>query len=93
MQNIYEVDRRLDSVRHVVAYLINGRKRATKYLSPSLVVKGSCRHKSRRNGRTIEIVLTVGRPNWSEREFIKKAKKAGEPFPIRKLQLKNWPGK
>ena len=32
--------------------------------------------------------LTCGKPNFAERAFVKKAVKAGEPFPVRKVQLK-----
>jgi hypothetical protein len=33
-------------------------------------------------------VFTIGKPNYEEREFIKKCKKAGEPFPVKKIQVK-----
>jgi len=39
------------------------------------------------------MVLTIGRPNYAEREFIKLCKKAGEPFPVKKMQLKFYPKK
>jgi hypothetical protein len=40
-----------------------------------------------RTKRQTEIVVTIGKPNYAERKFIELAKKAGEPFPIKKIQL------
>jgi len=66
--------------------LEGGYKRATKYVSEKLTIKATCRCKK----GTMEAVLTVGKPNYAERQFIKLAKKAGGPFPIKKIQLKAW---
>lgn len=74
----------------VIERTLNGARKATKYLSPNLVVKASRRHAPRRGERNVEIVVTVGRPNYDERYTIALAKKAGEKFPIRKVQLKYW---
>lgn len=65
-----------------------GAYKATKYLSESLTIKAT---RKRYQGKilkrgAINIVFTVGRPNYEEWEFIKKCKKAGEPFPVRKIQ-------
>ena len=70
--------------------LIGGAYKATKYLSDKLTVKATRkRYKGKlRKGGNVDIVLTIGKPNYLEREFIKKAKKAGEPFPIKKVQVK-----
>lgn len=43
--------------------------------------------------RILQVSLTAGRPNYQERKFIKLCKKAGEPFPIKKIQLKFPPKK
>lgn len=59
--------------------------RATKYYSPAFVVRATRRVQSRSK---IEVVLTMGRPNYRDRDFIKRCKKAGEPFPIKKIQYK-----
>jgi len=67
-----------------------GGRSATKYLSPVLVVKATRHGKPCKNERSTSMVVTVGKPNYAEREFIKKCKKAGEPFPVKKIQLK-WP--
>jgi hypothetical protein len=80
----------------VEVLLLNKAKRTTKYISEKLVV--SAQRKSWGNkidgrDRTTEIVMKIGAPNYLEREFIKKAKKAGEPFPIKKVQIKFFPAK
>lgn len=78
--------------------------RATKYLSDKMVVracrpkyktyKGKTGAKSLasyvlpRSNDNLHIVLTIGKPNYEQREFIGKCKKAGEPFPVKKVQLK-----
>jgi hypothetical protein len=36
------------------------------------------------------VTPTIGIPNYL-REFIRKCKKAGEPFPVKKIQLKFLP--
>lgn len=70
----------------------NARK-ATRYVTPTWVAKAS--RQRRKDGRDSRetFVVTLGSPNYLEREFIKLAKKAGEPFPIKKIQLKFWPKK
>lgn len=80
------------AVVEVVDHLLAGKRRATKYVSPNFVVKGARRHRPRRIEPRVEIVLTIGKPNWSERRFITTAKRAGESFPIKQVQLKDWKG-
>ena len=65
--------------------------RATFYLSPSFTMKLTRTHKPDARDRQEVFVLTVGSPNYEERAFIKKCKKAGEPFPLKRIQLKLWP--
>lgn len=71
--------------------LATGARKATKYLSDKETIKISriCyRGKLPRKGSNYEFRITIGRPNYEEREFIRKCKKAGEPFPVKKVQLK-----
>jgi len=70
--------------------LVYGAYKATKYLGDTTTVKATRkRYKGKiYKGHAVEIMFTVGKPNYEEREFIKKCKKAGEPFPIKKIQLK-----
>lgn len=66
---------------------------AEKYLAPDLVVKATAQRRkdSRARGRTF--IVTIGKPNYRERAFIKKCKAAGEPFPVKKIMLRLWPKK
>ena len=57
-------------------------------LSPDMVVTAARRHPPRRNARSTTVVLTVGKPNYAVRKFIRMCRAAGEPFPVRKIQLK-----
>lgn len=65
--------------------------KAEKYLSPKLVVRATRRHKPSKRDRQTELVVTIGAPNYLERQFIKDCNHAGEKFPVRKIQLKFWP--
>ncbi len=81
--NILEklVETLVDSKAHKAAY----------YASEKLVVRVSrklIRGKLPAKNQNLEIILTIGRPNYEHREFIKLCKKAGEPFPVKKIQLK-----
>ena len=84
-------------VERTVIELLDARARsAVKYISPKQIVRATQR--LGRNGRLgtrdhADIVLTIGRPNYVERKFIKACLKAGEPFPVKKVQLKYPPTK
>lgn len=68
--------------------LVNEAHTAVKYLSPTLTVRVSRPHyKGRPSNRSTELIVNIGRPNYKARSFIKLAQKAGESFPIRKVQL------
>ena len=64
---------------------------ATVYLSPQLTVRATRTLQQGKipTGRLsrLDIALTIGRPNYRAQRFIKQAKAAGEPFPIRHPQL------
>ncbi len=68
-------------------------RRAVKVLSPNETIVVSRLHKPRRNGRGETLVVTIGKPNYANRMFIAACKKAGEPLPVKKVQLKYWPKK
>lgn len=63
---------------------------ATVYFSESLVVRGTARFRPDRRTTRTEILLTIGRPNFVERRFIRMCKRAGEPLPVKKVQVKWW---
>lgn len=65
-------------------------RQATVYLSETLIVRATARFKFARRMRINEVVLTVGKPNYREREFIRTCKKAKEPLPVKKVQIKYW---
>ena len=79
-----------NTVGGLIRQIMLGAKRATKYVSPTLVYKATARHRLRRGARTVEMVVTIGKPNYAESRFIAVAKKAGEPFPVKKVQVKAW---
>lgn len=65
--------------------------RATKYLATNHIVRATRKRYGHIGGpkdTTIEVILTIGKPNYAEREFVKACKKAGEPFPVKKVQLR-----
>ena len=78
----------------VIEHLLGGKNvRATKYISPKEVVRATRKRfggKFSRNG--IDIVLTICRPNFVEREFIKKYKKINGKgrFPTNEIVLKAY---
>ena len=90
--NALDHDLVVNAVAHVVAHVLDpasGAVRATKYISPKFTVKAKRKEfKGRASSRLTELHVTFGAPNYEEREFIKRCRKAGEPFPVKKVQLK-----
>ena len=70
--------------------LEGGAKRATKYFSEKLIVRATRRSGLDKRHSTVEILFTIGKPNYRERQFIKLCKRAGEKFPLKKIQIL-WP--
>lgn len=68
-------------------------RKVTKFVSPDFIVRATRQWKGRANQRSTTVIFTVGKPNFRERQFVKACLKAGEPFPIKKIQLKFWPKK
>ena len=76
----------------LLATIVNtGARSAVKYESPTYTVKLTRRNKPDKRAKRVEFVLTHGAPNYSEHEFIRRCKRAGEPFPVLKVQLKHYP--
>lgn len=73
----------------VEAMMRTNAKRATKFIDARTIVRVTRRHKSSK----AEFVLKIGSPNYAEREFIKSCRKAGEPIPVKKVQLQFYPKK
>jgi hypothetical protein len=77
------------TVGMLVAYCVNGGyKRATKFFDPNRVLSVARRQKPDGRSKRVDLVLKIGAPNFRERVFIKSCQKAGEPFPVKKIQLK-----
>ena len=68
--------------------LEGGAKQATKFLSPKEVIKATLQGNPDKRNRSNTILFTLGAPNYLERKFIKLAQKSGEPFPIKKVQIR-----
>jgi len=61
--------------------LVGGAYKATKYLSDKLTIKATRKRfkdKIDKRMKAVEIIFTVGPPNYADRKAIKKAKKAKE---------------
>lgn len=93
MKHIPSLDRHFLAV--LKAITSEGIVRATKYVSPKLIIRAVRRtfkafDRKPRKDMNMEVIMTIGKPNYIEREFIKVCQKAGEPFPVKKVQLKVW---
>ena len=69
-------------------------KKVTAYLTPKLTVKASrltFDGKVDQRSARADVRLTLGVPNHSERAFIKSCVAAGEPFPVKKMQIRMPP--
>lgn len=87
----------LNSITNVVEALLRSEAvKAVKYLAPNQVVRAV---RCKRIGVGIEkrgninISLTIGRPNYVEREYVALLQKAKEPFPVKKIQIKFYNSK
>lgn len=81
-----------DSISKTVFGLLEtGARKASFFLDEDTVVTATHQHKPDKRTKSNTIILTYGKPNYRGRLFVKACKKAGEPFPVKKLQLKFWP--
>lgn len=80
------------AVGKVLEALIENKARtAVAYLSEKFVVRMTRKlYDGKIDAReaSTEISLTIGKPNYEQREFIRLCKKSGEPLPVKKIQLK-----
>lgn len=68
-------------------------RKAAVFISDKLVVSVCRRFKRDKRNRRDDLVVKVGAPNYLEAKFIRLCKRAGEPLPVRKMQLQRWPVK
>lgn len=81
------------SVATVVGLVVMNRdyRRATKFISPTLTVKATRQHRNDGQSPQATVLVTIGKPNFVERRFIRQCQLAGEKFPVKKIQVKDWP--
>lgn len=67
--------------------------KATKFISDYLMVRATRQlfRKKLSNIGNLEIILTVGKPNYEEREYVALCKKAGEKLLLKRVWLKYPP--
>lgn len=80
-------------VQQCVDTLIAAKARSvTKFVAPNQIVRASMtlydKRWPRKNWNSLYVKLTLGKPNYREREFIKDLVAAGEKFPVRKLWVR-----
>jgi hypothetical protein len=91
MMTKIKVDRN-SILKAVEGAMIPGVKKATVFQHPELTVV-ACHHgKPDNRSRHTELLLAIGKPNYHNRQFVKACLKAGEKFPVRRVQLE-WFGK
>ena len=62
-------------------------KTATAYLSPTVVLRITRQGTHRARDARQTYLVTVGKPNYAARVFLRQCRKAGEPLPVQKVQL------
>lgn len=73
-----------------------GAHTATKFVKPNLVVKAT---RVLYSGKLVpknqmqRIAITIGRPNVKQKQFAQMCVKAGEPFPVKNVQIEVIPVK
>ena len=84
----------MNAVSNTVEALIrSGEYRAVKYFDAKTVVSVCRPYKHKARDTRSDFVLKIGAPNYLERKFIVLCKAAGEPFPVKKIQIQAWPVK
>jgi hypothetical protein len=83
---------KINDVANVIQALLNNDvKKVTRFISPNVTVTATRLHRPDKRSRGESYVVTVGRPNYANREFIKECKAAGEPFPVRNMIFQHFP--
>ena len=77
----------------VEALLETDARKATVYLDEDTIVRATRQFRRNDRARSQSYILTLGKPAFADRRFIRLCKQAGEPLPVRKVQLKFWPEK
>ena len=77
----------------ICGLLDSGARSATVYVSDKARVTATRLFRADRRNSRDTIVVTYGALNYAGREFVKACKRAGEPLPVKKVQLRLWPKK
>ena len=77
----------------IQALITSGCNTAIQYIDAKTVVKATWKHKPDGRNRSETIMLSFGAPAYREALFIKSCVKAGEPFPVKKIQFRAYPKK
>jgi hypothetical protein len=79
-----------NQIARVVEACMMGFRKAYVVLAPDVVVTAARHDRPDGRSRSTTIVLTIGKPNFKVREFVKRCKAAGQRFPVRKIQLEAY---
>lgn len=79
--------------RATQAALASEVRSATVYVSPTFRVTATRPHRGTKRDRSTTLVVTIGKPNYRQRLFVRLCQKAKVAFPIRKPQLTFWKAK
>ena len=90
--NLAQIDKSLKYLDGIISCLLRPKiYRAIKYVTPQLVIKATRKRYNKKicnSTRTIDICLTIGKPNYAERKTIKDLLQVKESFPVKKIQYK-----
>lgn len=74
----------------IAAVIDSGAWKGTLYVDGKTVVRATrkwIKRQRKQDSDRFDMVVSFGKPNYREREFLAKCKKAGEPLPVKKVQL------
>jgi hypothetical protein len=80
-------------MKAVDAILGSDARKATVYLDENTIVRATRQRRPDARSKSQSYILTLGKPAFADRRFIRLCKQAGGPLPVRKVQLKFWPEK
>lgn len=66
-------------------------RQAVVFQHPRLTIVATRSRRPDRRSKLAEIVLTIGRPNYLNRERIATLQRAGQPFPVKRVHLSHYP--
>ena len=73
-----------------ISLCLAGHRQSVAYLSPNETIKVTRQRRPGKRARATTLLVTIGHPAYLERRFIKACLKAGDKFPVRKIQVKGY---